>query len=31
MELVEQVSGRPLDHRPFIQYLQGKLERLATR
>lgn len=31
MELVERVSGRPLEHRPFIRYLQEKLERLATQ
>ena len=31
MELVERVSGRPLEHRPFIHYLQGKLERLAMQ
>ncbi len=29
MELVERVSGRPLDHQSFIRYLKGKLERLA--
>jgi len=28
-ELVEQVSGRPLSHEPFVAYLNQKLERLA--
>jgi carboxypeptidase Taq len=28
-ELVEQVSGRPLSHEPFVGYLHQKLERLA--
>jgi carboxypeptidase Taq len=27
-ELVEQVTGKPLSHLPFIAYLHGKLERL---
>jgi len=30
MELVEQVSGSPLSHHPFLRYLQQKLERLAA-
>ncbi len=30
MELVEQITGRPLGHHPFIRYLQGKLERLGA-
>ena len=30
MELVEQISGSPLSHRPFLRYLQQKLERLAA-
>jgi hypothetical protein len=25
---VEQVTGKPLSHLPFISYLHGKLERL---
>jgi carboxypeptidase Taq len=28
-ELVEQVSGSPLSHEPFVAYLRQKLERLA--
>jgi len=28
-ELVEQVSGQPLSHEPFVAYLHQKLERLA--
>jgi len=28
-ELVEQVSGHPLSHEPFVAYLNQKLERLA--
>ena len=30
MELVEQISGSPLSHHPFLRYLQQKLERLAA-
>ncbi|MGL6134055.1 MAG: carboxypeptidase M32, partial [Prochlorococcaceae cyanobacterium] len=29
-ELVERVSGRPLSAEPFLQYLEGKLERLLA-